>query len=440
MEPRVLFGRARSRMVVVGARALFGDDAVVLRDPNFQVLLVAALLPVLGSAMLSPVLDSLIGPFGTSPARIGLMISVFTAPAIVVIPIAGVLADRYGRKPVLVGSLVLFGIAGVLIAFTTDFRVALGLRLLQGVGFGGINPIIITSIGDLYAGAREATGQGLRFMVSGLSGTVFPLVSGVLVVFAWQYPFLVYALALPVAGVVYVWFDEPVPTSRQASGVGGGRGSYVRALLGLVMRRRVFAIVVARALPIVVWIGFITYNSLLVVRVMGGTPPQAGVLVAVGSLVFALAASQAGRITAVYDSRFVPLAVANVLLGVGFAGVVLAPTVWIAGVGITVAGAGFGILLSLYRSVITGLAPADLRAGLVGIAEAGGRVAATLTPIAMGLVIGALSPTLGVTAALQIAGLGAAVVGSVGGLVCLVVARAAPPAPAEIAARAPEPP
>jgi hypothetical protein len=43
--------------------------------------------------MLSPVLESLIDPFGTSAANIGLMISFFTAPAIVVIPIAGVLGD-----------------------------------------------------------------------------------------------------------------------------------------------------------------------------------------------------------------------------------------------------------------------------------------------------------------------------------------------------------
>jgi MFS family permease len=141
--------------------------------------------------MVSPVLDSLIEPFGTSAADIGLIISFWTAPGVVVIPVAGVLADRYGRKPVLVASLVAFGFGGTGIAFTTDFRVVLALRFLQGTGYGGLVPVITTSIGDMYDGSREVTGQGLRLTVNGASGTVFPLLAGVLVVVAWQYPFLV---------------------------------------------------------------------------------------------------------------------------------------------------------------------------------------------------------------------------------------------------------
>ena len=139
---------------MLSLQSLFGDDAAIIRERDFRLLLLANVLPVLGSSLLSPVLNSLIEPFGTSPADVGLMISVFTAPGIVIIPVTGVLADRYGRKPVLVTALVVFGLAGSAIALTTEFRIALGLRLLQGVGFAGISPIIITSIGDLYAGAK----------------------------------------------------------------------------------------------------------------------------------------------------------------------------------------------------------------------------------------------------------------------------------------------
>ncbi|MEF8906933.1 MAG: MFS transporter, partial [Haloarculaceae archaeon] len=178
---------------MVSLASLLGDDAAVLGDRNFQLLLLSNVPPVIGTALLSPVLDSLVEPFGTTQTDIGLLISVFTAPGILVVPLAGALADRYGRKPVLVAALVLFGLAGTAIAFTTDFRVALGLRLLQGVGFAGILPTLITSIGDFYSGSREATAQGLRFTVSGLSQAAFPLLAGVLVATAWQYPFLLFA-------------------------------------------------------------------------------------------------------------------------------------------------------------------------------------------------------------------------------------------------------
>ncbi|PSQ11675.1 MFS transporter [Halobacteriales archaeon QS_5_70_15] len=414
---------------MLSLQSLFGDDAAILRERDFRLLLLANVLPVLGSSLLSPVLNSLIEPFGTSPADVGLMISVFTAPGIVIIPVTGVLADRYGRKPVLVTALVVFGSAGSAIAVATEFRVALGLRLLQGVGFAGISPIIITSIGDLYAGAKEATGQGLRFTVSGLSATVFPPISGALVVIAWQYPFLLYAMALPVAAAVYLWFDEPAPPDvTDATGTAGGTDGadttrmagakpYVRTLFRLVRRN-------------VIWIGFVTYNSLITVRLMDGTPGQAGLLVAVGSLVFAIAGSQAGRITALFGSRLYPLVGANVCIGLGFVVVLLAPGIAVATGGIAVAGIGFGLTLSLYRSIITGLAPDDLRAGLVSIAEAVGRLTNTLTPIAMGGVIAVATPRVGFAPALRLAGVGVAVVGAVGGILCLLVANAAPPVPA----------
>ena len=427
-----LAGRVRQNNHVVSLNSLLGGDAAVLNDRNFRLLLLANIPAVVGTALLSPVLDSLIEPFGTTAANVGLMVSLFTAPGIIIVPVAGVLADRYGRKPILVTALLLFGLTGTAIAFTTDFRVALGLRLLQGIGFAGIVPTLITSIGDLYAGSREAMAQGLRFTVSGLSQAAFPLLAGVLVAAAWQYPFLLYAVAFPIAAFVYVWFDEPtaVDSSTQAAD-GGTEGSYGRALLGLVRRPRVLSLVVGRTLPVVVWIAFLTYNSIIVVQLIDGTPVQAGLLTAVGSVAFAAAASQAGRITELFASRFYPLLGANACLAVGLAGVLFAPGIVVASVAILVVGIGFGLTLSLYRSIITGLAPQSLRAGLVSLAEAGGRVTATLTPIAMGAVIAVAAPTVGFTQAVQLAGLGAAAVGGGGGVLCLVVARLSSPAPAE---------
>jgi MFS family permease len=425
--------------------ALFGEDATVLQETEFQLLLLATVFPILGTGLVSPVLDSVIGPFGTTAADVGLMVSFMTAPGIVLIPVAGVLADRYGRKPVLVAALLLFGIPGAAIAGTTDFRVVLALRFLQGVGFSGLVPTITTSIGDMYDDAREATAQGLRLTMNGLSGAVVPLLAGILVVVSWRYPFLLYASAVPVAVAVHLWFEESTDdgdgaadgddgTERGEPGEGGSTGgtSYRRALVGLLARRRVLALVVARALPVVVWVGFFTYNSIVVVRLLGGTPPQAGALVAVGNLVFGIAASQAGRITARVDSRLVPLVAANVALAAGFSVMLFAPGIVLAGAGITVAGVGMGITLSMYRSIITGLAPAALRGGLVSVSGAGGRITATATPIAMGAVIGAASPETGFATAVRLAGVGAAVVGGGGGIVCLLIANAAPPVPDDL--------
>lgn len=408
--------------------ALFGEEGSVVRDRPFQLLLLANLNAPLGVALVSPLLDSLLGPFGVSPTRIGLMVTAFTAPSVVVIPLVGVLSDRYGRKPILVGGLVLFGVAGSAISLTTSFPVVLALRALQGVAHAGLTPVIVTSVGDLYAGAEEATAQGLRFASSGVTQAVFPLLAGLLVTAGWQYPFLLYALAVPIAVVLLVGFpepthraDDPEIAEREASGP-------VPSLREFAVRPHVLSVLVVRGLPNFVYFGLLTYNSFVVVRLLDGTPAQAGLLVAITSVVYAGTATQAGRITAAFDGRAVPLFVAHLCMGAGMALVAAAPSLPVVSVGAVGVGVGVGITASLYRSVITGLAPVDLRGGLVALGESSGRLASTVVPVAMGAATGALEPLFGFGVAVRWTVLGVGLVSTLVGIGGVYVARTASPA------------
>lgn len=413
---------------MISFSTLIGDEADLLRKRNFQLLLLANVLPPLGSSLLSPVLDSLIEPFGITPGEIGLMISIFSAPAIVLIPVAGWLSDRYGRKLILVSGLFIFGICGTTIAFTTSYRIVLMLRLLQGMGFACTTSIIIASLGDLYKGTEEATAQGIRFTGSGISQTVFPLLSGVLVSAAWQYPFFIYALSFPIAAVIYVWFDEPTRLRNTESihEHNGGK-SYLGRIFELAKHRRVITVLLARATPPAVWIGFLTYNSIIIVHLLNESPVQAGILAAIGSVAYATAATQTGRITATFGNRKYVLYASQFAISGGFTVVLFAQMLSVACVGILILGLGFGTALPIYRSVITGIAPVTLRGGLVSLSESLGRVAATVSPILMGVSIDILTPVLGFKLAIQIAGFGLAVTAVLCGTICLFIASRSPP-------------
>ncbi|WP_348608778.1 MFS transporter [Halobaculum rarum] len=397
---------------------LVGDDADVLDDRDFRLLLLASLISPMGASVVSPVVESLAGPYGVSATEAALLLSAFTAPGIVLIPLSGVLADRYGRKPVLASGLALFGLAGVALTLTTDFRTALALRLLQGVGYTGIGPILITATGDLFSGARESAAQGVRFTAVGASLTVFPFLAGLLVGFAWQYPFALYAAALPVAAVVWLRFEESADLGNAGDDATAGGG--VRTLLALATRPRVAATLVGRAVPGFLWFGFLTYNSIVVVRLLGGTPGAAGALVAVASVSSAVATTQAGRITARFG-RTVPTFAALVLAGGGLAGLALAPSVPVALAAGVPVGAGFSVSLTLYRSAITGLAGDDTRGGLVSLGESIGRLGSTGAPIAMGAAVGFLADAVGYAAAVRTVSIVVAVgVVAVGGALLLL--------------------
>ncbi|MFB6311077.1 MAG: MFS transporter [Salinirussus sp.] len=412
------------RQYVSALRFAFGDEADVLSDRQFQVILLANIIAPSGTALLSPVLDSLIAPFGASAANVGLMISMITAPAIVMLPISGVIADRAGRRPVLLGGLLAFGIGGTAIAATTDFRVALALRFLQGLGWAAIMAVIITSIGDLYTGAREATAQGLRFTGSGLVQALSPLVAGVLVLLAWQLPFLVYGISFPVALAVFLWFEEPARTVTDQQRTLGRQVAELRALA---TQPRAAALVIARGTPGIVWLGFLTFNSILVLNVLGGSPADAGILASLGSICYAVSATQAGRLTDAVDSRVGPMILLHAIMTGGIALVFLSPSVPIAYPGIALVGLGLGTLMSMYRSILTGLAPTALRGGLVSLGESVGRLAVTLTPIVMGLGIAVGTPRIGFQLSVQLVGVGTGIAASIIGVGGLLIARAAPP-------------
>lgn len=370
---------------------LFGGDADVLSHRDFQLLLLASISSPLGASVVSPILQGLTDPFAVSEAEVGVLMAAFTAPAIVGIPVVGILADRHGRKPVLVGGLALFGMAGVAIPLTTDFETVLLLRALQGIGYTGIGPVLITSVGDLFSGPAEATAQGLRFTTVGASLTVFPLISGILIGIAWQYPFLLYGIALPSALVVALLFNEPVDQSEGSETNQGG----LAALLTLTRQPRVAATLAGRAVPTFVWFAFLTYNSIIIVRLLDGSAATAGLAVAAASIASALGTTQVGRLTALAESRGPPLLAALIVATVGLAGFAFAPTGSLAIAASVAVGAGFSVALTLYRSRLTALADTTTRGGLVSFGETVGRVGSTAAPIVMAGAVTGLSAEIG---------------------------------------------
>jgi MFS family permease len=401
-------------------RLLFGEEYEILRRHDFQILLLASLLPTLGTGLLAPVMGSLIEPYDTSPASIGLLNSMFTAPAIVLIPLIGGLADRVGRKPILFASLTMFAFAGIAIGMTTDFRLALGLRVVQGMAYGGLTPIIITSIGDIYKGNVEATAQGMRAMSGGVSSTVFPLVSGIIVGISWNYPFFLYAIALPIAAAVFLWFSEPSPHTQTESAPGNSTYS-TRKFLGELKSAPVLAAVVGRAFPLFVWLAFITYSSFIVLEVLNSTPTVAGIFVMVASISFAASASQAGRIARLFSNLQIPLVGSNICLGAGFTVFLFSESLLLSFGGTIVLGFGFGVLISLYRSVITSMATDSYRARMVASAEAFARIIATITPLAIGWSLTQFTIAYGPTRALQFASATIGLIASIGGIMAVYV-------------------
>ncbi len=125
------------------------------------------LVMTLGNSMLIPVLPQLERELKISGFQSSLIITVYSIIAILCIPIAGFLSDRFGRKKILIPSLIIAGIGGILCGFASIygsnayFFVIIG-RVIQGIGAAGAFPVVIPTVGDLYEDDDQITkGLGL---------------------------------------------------------------------------------------------------------------------------------------------------------------------------------------------------------------------------------------------------------------------------------------
>jgi EmrB/QacA subfamily drug resistance transporter len=109
---------------------------------------------------------------------------VFTAYLLtqaVTVPIYGRIADLYGRKRVLFVGIGLFLAASVLCGLAWDMLSLVVFRAVQGIGAGGILPVAMTVVGDLYSPAERAKIQGWLSGTWGVAALVGPWLGAVLV-------------------------------------------------------------------------------------------------------------------------------------------------------------------------------------------------------------------------------------------------------------------
>lgn len=180
------------------------------------------LIMVLGNSMLIPVLPDMGKEMGLDKSTTGLAVTFFSLAAGVGIALAGFLADRFGRRVVIVPSLLLYGIGGVISGLggwwlgENGFMVVMAGRIVQGLGAAGTAPVAMAFVGDLFKGGQRVTALGILEASNGIGKVVSPILGALIgQLFIWWGVFFAYAaLSLPFA--LAVWFLTKDPPRQKA--------------------------------------------------------------------------------------------------------------------------------------------------------------------------------------------------------------------------------
>jgi MFS family permease len=203
------------------------------------VLMLGSSLTIMGAVMVAPILPKLGATFGPLEPRADLLVPLaVTGPALAIAlcaPLAGWLADRVGRKALLVIATLLYAVLGALPALLDNLQAIVGVRLLFGCAEAAVMTCCATLIADYWHGEERLRYINRQVVTIGLVGSLFFVVGGALGEHSWRLPFLLYLLPLLLVPLMMKVLWEPASRPQSLDEPEPGRVAVVPLVLGYLL-------------------------------------------------------------------------------------------------------------------------------------------------------------------------------------------------------------
>jgi len=353
------------------------NGSKLIRDPNLQIVFSVTLIAVMGVSSITPAFPLIIREFGITEQEVGLLITAFTLPGVLLTLPLGVLSDRYGRKRILVPSLFLFGIAGVSCTVADSFGMLLVLRFVQGFGAAALGSLNVTILADLYKGKERATAMGYNASVLNIGTASYPAIGGALAVFGWFYPFYLPLFAIPIGILAIIGLRNPEPDGKE------DLKRYLSKTWRVIANRKAIALFVASAFTLLVLYGsYLTFFPLLLDENFAADSLMIGVVMSLMSLATAVTASQLGRLSIKHEyTTLLKISYPFFILGLGL--VPFIPDLYLFIIPMIIFGIGNGINMPSINTLLAELSPMESRGAFMSLNGFVLRLGQTIGPLLM---------------------------------------------------------
>lgn len=323
-------------------------------------LLLTSTLTVMSGATIAPSLPAMQEYFADVPNSALLVRLVLTIPALFIAIgglFAGQLVDRLGRKPLLIGSTLLYGIAGSSGFILNSLDAILVGRALLGLSVAGIMTGVTTLIADYYTGQTRANFMGLQAAFMGLGGVVFLSVGGFIADLNWRFPFLIYLSAWAILIAIALTIYEPERKILNQTSSSAIKPTMPIGVLAMIYGVAWFYMVAFYLIP--VQLPFYLQN------LSNASATASGLAIAASTLASAIASLRYGFV----KERLGFVSIVVIAFGVAAVGYLI---IGIAGsynvvlIGLIIAGLGFGLLMPNLNVWLSSIIPDVLRGRALG--------------------------------------------------------------------------
>ena len=216
------------------------------------IIFLTVLVNLVGFGIIIPLLPFYAQTFGASPLVIGLLFASFSVAQLVASPLLGHWSDSWGRRPVLILSLLGTVISFVMLAIAHSLAMLFAARIVDGLSGGNITTAR-AYIGDIATDENRAKYFGMLGASFGLGFIIGPGLSGVFAHISYTAPIWA-AAVITFAAMLLAWLWLPETVHR----VHADAGSPWRAILELGTRRSLRTLF---AIDFLYWASFAVYQS-----------------------------------------------------------------------------------------------------------------------------------------------------------------------------------
>ncbi len=360
-----------------------GKEKSIFFHKDLQIIYSVTLIAVMGVASISPAFPKIMEQLNLKPAQVGLLVTVFTVPGIILTLILGVYADIYGRKKILIPSLFLFAVAGAACGLTSNFNLLLIFRFLQGIGAASLGSLNITIIGDLFSGRERSSAMGFNASVLSIGTASYPLIGGGLATLSWNYPFFLPLLAIPVGILVMTSLKNPEPSEKRRLKI------YLKNTFNSIKKKEALGLFIASTVTFIILYGaYLTYFPLLMGGDYKADPWVIGVILSVMSVSTAITSSQLGKLAARFSAKrlliFSYAVYALALLIIPH----ICHHLWLLTIPAVIFGIAHGINLPSIQTSLASMASLEYRASFMSFNGMVLRTGQSLGPLIMGFIFG----------------------------------------------------
>ncbi len=188
--------------------------------------------------------------FGATPSQVGILFASYSVMQLIFSPVLGRLSDKYGRRPILLLSLLGTAVGFLVLGFATTLWMLFLGRIIDGISGGNISTAQ-AYIADVTTKENRAKGMGLIGAAFGLGFVFGPAIGGILSRWGINVPFL-FAGGLALANAVLLYFALPeTVTPDHPARISAASGRGWQQLLNALRERRLALVMTIYFLGIV---------------------------------------------------------------------------------------------------------------------------------------------------------------------------------------------